>query len=68
MKFLAFFIMLLAFVACTDSDKYLHSSEPESIIVSAYMTPSFDSIYERGRADTITPGDSLIFFDQHLSI
>ena len=61
MKFLAFFIMLLAFVACTDSDKYLHSSEPESIIVSAYMTPSFDSIYERGRADTITPGDSLIF-------
>ena len=53
--------MLLALVACTDSDQYLHDSKPESIVVSAYMTPSFDSTYENSRADTITPGDSLIF-------
>ena len=61
MKIFAFLALLLAFVACTDSDKYLHNSVPESIVVSASMTPSFDSVYERSRNDTISPGDSLIF-------
>ena len=61
MRIVLFLIVLAAFVACTDSDKYLYNAEPESISVSAYMTRSFDSTATQGRADTISPGDSIIF-------
>ena len=62
MILLAISALLLFLSACTDSDRYLvNQSEENNIRVSAEITVSFDSSNQRLRADTICPGDSLIF-------
>ena len=55
-------VIALLYEACTNSDDYLYDeSESTFIEVSAEMAYSFDSLSERSKADTIRPGDSLIF-------
>ena len=66
MRFKIFFAMALAtafiYTACTNSSDYLYDeSESTFIEVSAEMAYSFDSVSERSKADTLHPGDSLIF-------
>ena len=56
-------LFALFVVACSDSDQYLiDGTEPsETITVKAFLTTSFDSSATLFKADTIRPGDSLIF-------
>lgn len=56
---LGIFAILLA---CSSSDDYLFDSQDSRLIeVSAVLTRSFDSDAIKSKADTIQPGDSLIF-------
>ncbi|MDD5941386.1 hypothetical protein [Fibrobacter sp.] len=59
-------LVVLAFGACSDSDRYVFdSSEPgEPISVKALLTTSFDSSVAKVKSDTIRPGDSLIFLTE----
>lgn len=55
-------LIVCAFLACTNSDDFLYNSQKaQEIEVSAIITTSFDSDAEKKKADTIQPGDSLIF-------
>ena len=55
-------LLILALIACTDSDEYLFNEQStQEIKVSAIVTRSFDSDTKKANADTIQPGDSLIF-------
>jgi hypothetical protein len=54
--------ILAVLMACTNSDDYLFDSQDsQQIEVSAVVTRSFDSDGQKSKADTIQPGDSLIF-------
>lgn len=57
------FLVLFFACACTDSDQFLfnETENTEFIKVEATVTTSFDSTASRSKADTIKPGDSLIF-------
>lgn len=55
-------VLVLALFACTNSDEYLFNDQaPQEIAISAVITKSFDSDAKKVKADTIQPGDSLIF-------
>lgn len=55
-------LLILSFVACTDSDDYLFNGQPvQDIKVSATISKSFDVDAVKAKSDTIQPGDSLIF-------
>ena len=55
-------LIVCAFLACTNSDEYLFNDQKaEEIEISAIITTSFDTDAEKKTADTIQPGDSLIF-------
>ena len=57
-----FGILILALLACTNSDEYLFNDQgSQEIEISAVVTRSFDSDAHKTKADTIQPGDSLIF-------
>lgn len=52
----------LLYTACTNSDEFLYNEADSTFIeISAEMAYSFDSLSERSRADTLHPGDTLIF-------
>ena len=55
-------LLILAFVACTDSDEYLFNEQSvQEIYVSATVSKSFDVDAVKAKSDTVQPGDSLIF-------
>lgn len=55
-------LLILAHVACTDSDEYLFNERAtQDIKVSATVTTSFDADAKKAKSDTVQPGDSLIF-------
>lgn len=55
-------LLILSFVACTDSDDYLFNGQPvQDIKVSATISKSFDVDAVKAKSDTVQPGDSLIF-------
>ena len=55
-------ILVFALLACTNSDDYLfNDQETQEIEISAVVTRSFDNEAKKTKADTIQPGDSLIF-------
>ncbi|MBR5411567.1 MAG: hypothetical protein IK114_00790 [Fibrobacter sp.] len=57
-----FGILFFALLACTNSDEFLfNDQESQEIEISAIVTRSFDSEAPKTKADTIQPGDSLIF-------
>lgn len=54
-----------AFLGCTDGDDYLfEEGNTQEISVSAYISESLDSAARISKADTVIPGDSLIFMVQ----
>ena len=61
-KSAVFLGIFAALLACTSSDDYLFDSQnSQQIEVSAVVTRSFDNDAAKSKADTIQPGDSLIF-------